>query len=118
MAFSFQAGQYETAVEEYERHLVSKAPSLKKTLKPREFTYALCLQKLGRAQFDKIDLLDAGRRMLQANLQDTWIGVGQYVRAATWLKVVYWHDNPALTPLQVVLRAYDNMPDLPRPYFL
>lgn len=118
MAFSFQAGQYETAVEEYERHLVPKTPSLKKTLKPREFAYALCLQKLGRAQFDKDDLLDAGRRMLQANLQDLWIRGGQYTRAATWLKIVYWHHDQTLMPLKVVLRAYDNMPDVPRPYFL
>ncbi|NKJ08967.1 hypothetical protein [Rhizobium sp. SG741] len=118
MAFSFQAGQYETAFEEYKRHLVPKTPSLKKTLKPREFAYALCLQKLGRAKFDKDDLLEAGRRMLQANLQDLWIRGGQYTRAATWLKIVYWHHDQTLMPLKVVLRAYDDMPDVPRPYFL
>lgn len=118
MAFSFQAGQYEAGIEEYERHLAPKIPSLKKTLQPRQFAYALCLQKLGRAQFDNNDLLDAGRRMLQANLQDPWLRYGDYIRAATWLKIVYWHHDPTLSPLKVVLRAYDNMPDVPRPYYL
>ena len=118
MAFSFQAGQYEAAAEEYERHLKPKIPSLKKTLQPRGFAYALCLQKLGRAQFEENDLLDAGRRMLQAKLQDLWIKGGQYTRAATWLKIVYWHHDPTMTPLKVILKAYDDMPDVPRPYFL
>lgn len=118
MAFSFQASQYEAGIEEYERHLAPKIPSLKKTLQPRGFAYALCLQKLGRARFDENDLLDAGRRMLQANLQDLWIKGGQYTRAATWLKIVYWHHDQTLTPRKVVLKAYDDMPDVARPYFL
>ncbi|MBB3919589.1 hypothetical protein GGQ65_006935 [Rhizobium fabae] len=28
--------------------------------------------------------------MLRANLEETWLGDGQYERAATWLKIVYW----------------------------
>lgn len=118
MAFSFQAGQYETAVEEYERHLKPKVPSLKATLKPRAFAYALCLKKLGRARLDENDLLEAGRRMLQANLEEEWLGSGQYRRAATWLKIVYWHHDPTLTPLETVLKAYDDMPNVPLPYFM
>ncbi len=118
MAFSLQAGQHDTAVEEYERHLKPKNPSLKTTLKPRAFAYALCLKKLGRARFDEDDLLEAGRRMLQANLEETWLGAGQYARAATWLKIVYWDREQTLTPLETILKAYDNMPNVPLPDFM
>ncbi len=118
MAFSLQAGQYDTAVEEYERHLKPKNPSLKATLKPRAFAYALCLKKLGRARFGEDDLLEAGRRMLGANLEETWLGAGQYARAATWLKIVYWDSDRTLTPLETILKAYDNMPNVPLPDFM
>ncbi|NTF46175.1 hypothetical protein G6L80_29855 [Agrobacterium rhizogenes] len=118
MAFSFQARQYETAVEEYERHLKPKNPSLKTTLKPRAFAYALCLEKLGRARFGENDLLEAGQRMLRANLEETWLGGGQYKRAATWLKIVYWDRDQIPTPLETILKAYDNMPNVPLPDFM
>ncbi len=118
MAFSLQAGQYDTAVEEYERHLKPKNPSLKTALKPRAFAYALCLKKLGRARFGEDELLEAGRRMLQANLEETWLGAGQYTRAATWLKIVYWDRDQTLAPLATILKAYDNMPNVPLPDFM
>ena len=86
-------------------------------LKPREFGYALCLHR-ARSQFEEEELFEAGRRMLQANLEETWIGAGQNMRAATWLKIVYWHHDESLTPLQVILKAYDNMPNVIRPDFV
>ncbi|KFX77700.1 hypothetical protein KR98_17740 [Ralstonia solanacearum] len=118
MAFAFQAGQFEQGIAEYEKHLVPKVPSLKKALKPRDFAYALCLHRAGRHIFDEQDLLSSGRKMLQAHLQETWLGHGQYLRAATWLKIVYWRHDPSLTPLQTVLKAYDDMPKVPRPDFV
>ncbi|WP_280808582.1 hypothetical protein [Variovorax boronicumulans] len=118
MAFSFQAEEYEAGIQEYEKHLAPSIPSLKKTLKPRELAYALCLERAGRTHFDKDDLLGAGRKMLQSNLQENWLGGGQYIRAATWLKIVYLHNDESLTPLQTILRAYDSMPKVVRPDFL
>ena len=56
--------------------------------------------------------------MLQANLEEAWLGGGQFLRAATWLKIVYRHYDKSLTPLEVVLKAYDNMPNVPRPDFV
>ncbi|MDC6176417.1 hypothetical protein [Ralstonia solanacearum] len=118
MAFAFQAGQFEQGIAEYEKHLVPKVPSLKKALKPRDFAYALCLHRAGRHIFDEADLLSSGRKMLQAHLQETWLGRGQFLRAATWLKIVYWRHDPSLTPLQTVLKAYEDMPKVPRPDFV
>lgn len=118
MAFAFQAGQFEQGIAEYGKHLASKEPSLKKVLKPRDYVYALCLNEAGCNTFDKADLLSAGRKMLQANLQENWLPNGQFLRAATWLKIVYWRHDPTLSPLRTVLKAYDDMPQVPRPEFV
>ncbi|MDO8768059.1 MAG: hypothetical protein Q7K57_05030 [Burkholderiaceae bacterium] len=117
MALAFQAEQYEAGIAKYESYCAATAPSLKKLLKPREFGYALCLHH-ARGQYTPSDLHAAGRKMLQAKLEDDWLGHGQSMRAATWLKVVYWHADPSLTPLETVLKAYDNMPQVARPTFV
>jgi hypothetical protein len=122
MAFAFQGGEhddgFEAGVGMYERWTGKTDVSLSGTLKPREFGYALCLYRAARCNFDEEDLFKAGRKMLQANLQEKWLGGGQFIRAATWLKIVYWHHDETLTPLQTVLKAYENMPKVPRPDFV
>ncbi|MBY5458415.1 hypothetical protein HFO89_18915 [Rhizobium leguminosarum] len=121
MAFAYQGGEhddgFEAGIDMYEHWIGEKPLSLKRVLKPREFGYALCLHR-ARGQFDKHELFEAGRRMLQANLEEVWLGGGQFLRAATWLKIVYWHHDEGLTPLEVILKAYDNMPSVPRPDFV
>lgn len=122
MAFAYQGGEhddgFEAGIEMYQRWMGKTEVSLSKALKPRDFGYALCLHRTATQQFDEDDLLKAGRKMLQANLQETWLGGGQYIRAATWLKIVHWHYDQTLTPLQTILKAYDDMPKVPRPDFL
>lgn len=119
MAFAYQAGDdenpegYENAIQMYEHWLDKTPPSLSKVLKPREFAYALCLQKVAR-RYDEDELFQAGRRMLRANLESHWFGAGQYVRGATWLKIVYWNRDRSLTPLETILKAYDDMPNVKR----
>lgn len=123
MAFAYQGGEhddgYQAGIDMYERWTGKKSPvSLSKVLKPREFGYALCLHRTCQQQFDEEDLFKAGRRMLQENLQEEWLGGGQAIRAATWLKIVYWHYDETLTPLQTILKAYDNMPKVEKPDFV
>lgn len=122
MAFAYQSGEhddgFEAGIEMYQRWTGKTEVALSKVLKPRDFGYALCLHRTARRQFDEDDLFKAGRKMLQANLQEIWLGGGQYIRAATWLKIVYWHNDETLTPLQTVLKAYDNMPKVQRPDFI
>jgi hypothetical protein len=123
MAFSFQSGEsnngFSLGADIYERYQPqNKLPSIKKILKPREYAYALCLNRLGRADFDEDELFDAGRKMLQANLETRWVGAGQYIRAATWLKIMYWHRDKSKSPLDCLLCAYENMPNVKRPTFV
>jgi len=121
MAFAFQAGNDDGAVESaiamYEAKTGGKNASIKKTLKPRDLGYVLCLNLMDR-RFESSDLLMAGRKMLQAHLEDKWLGGGQYVRAAMWLKIVYSQLDESLEPIDVLLKAYENMPKVPRPDFL
>jgi hypothetical protein len=122
MAFAYQGGDHNegflAGIDMYERWTGRTGVSLSKALKPRDFGYALCLHRTARQAFDENDLFEAGRRMLQANLQGNWLSGGQFIRAATWLKIVYWHHDDTLTPLQTILKAYDNMPSVPRPEFV
>lgn len=123
MAYALQAGSAhagaETAVELYQRHTGQQTPPRLKTLRrPRDWAYALALHTLDQQDYEPQDLLAAGRRMLALNLQENWLGEGQLLRGAMWLKLVYALQQPALTPLQTILRAYDNMPDVPWPDFM
>jgi hypothetical protein len=38
--------------------------------------------------------------------------------SATWLKTLCWHSGATATPLDTILKAYDLMPDVPRPTFV
>ncbi|MGP8473845.1 hypothetical protein [Burkholderia sp. PR2] len=132
MAFAYQTGDdatpdgmegFENGIQMYEHWVNDKPPSLSKTLKPREYAYALCLYgcrpEISHANGYTPDaLFDAGRRMLKANLESKWFGAGQFIRGATWLKIVYWNRGEELTPLQTILKAYDNMPNVPLPDFV
>ncbi len=123
MAFAVQSGLHAEGIETYQRLAGLRNVSTKKIRKPREYAYALCLQQV-QARFDEEELFAAGRRILQTHLDDQWLGRGQSLRAATWLKIVYWDRDrlagrvPSLTPLQTVLKAYENMPGVEAPNFV
>lgn len=115
MAFCIQAGAWESGIAEYEK-LQGKTPALNRKPGPRDFGYAYCLHR-ARGNFEAAQIFEAGRRMLAANLQGEWLGRGQKIRAATWLKVVYWERDRSISPLQTILSAYENMPKVGRPAF-
>ncbi|WP_210202679.1 hypothetical protein [Rhizobium sp. J15] len=75
MAFAYRGGAHEAGIDMYEHWIGEKPLSLKKALKPREFGYALCLHR-ARGRFGEDELFEAGRRMLQANLEQIWLGGG------------------------------------------
>jgi hypothetical protein len=116
MAFCIQAGNWQGGIEDYEK-LRGNAPAPGRSRTPRDFGYAYCLAQ-ARGAFDAAQVLAAGRRMLEANLQHEWLGRGQKIRAATWLKVVCWEHDRSRCPLQTILSAYDHMPKVQRPDFL
>jgi hypothetical protein len=120
MAYAVQAENYQAGIDMYEE-IRGRAPkiSLSAVLSPQKLGYAICQDKLGIKQYDKEKLFEAGRKMLQYNLQGEWLGTGiYYMAAAMWLKIIYWQNDKKLTPHQTILKAYENMPDVPTPGFI
>ena len=78
----------------------------------------LCLQAAGLASFSSEALYQAGRKVLRSHLEADWIGSGQMLQAATWLRIVHGLTEPTLTPLATLLLAYDDMPKVAAPDLL
>ena len=117
MALCILAGEYDLAIAEFEKYYGPKQVSMKRVLRPREFAYALCLYKTSRSN-DRDVLMDAGRKLLKDNLEEHWIGAGQYRRAATWLLIVHLEDGCNSPPREIICKAYDDMPNVMRPVFV
>lgn len=123
LAFCVQGREFEAGIDEMDCRVAKQELDLRAIGRPRELAYAWCLHH-ARGLFEATDLHDAGRRILQARLADGWLNAGHTMRAAMWLKIVYWDSEaptqaaPRLSPLQKVLRAYHNMPDVVVPAFV
>lgn len=118
LAHCIQCGEYARGVSLYERVGGRKIVSSKKLKTALGFGYWVCKQKSENIEIPHDEYLEAGERVLINNLQENWLGYGQYLRAANWLKVVYWHTGVTKTPLETILKAYDVMPDVVKPDFL
>ena len=116
MAQAYQAERYAWAVAFFERMVGAKTFNLKRITSPRHVAYAKSLQALDQ-RFDPADVHAAGRRMLATYLDKHWLSQGQSVRAAIWLKIVHWQPGSILSPVEVMLKAYDDMPHVTRPAF-
>ena len=119
MAVGLQAGRFEESIA-YHETLAGGPPKGKVSSfkAPRQLAYALCQRALGQGPDSDADLISAGHRMLREHLAERWLHNGQYKRAAMWLKIVYELEAPQLSPAEVMLKAYDDMPTVPRPDFL
>jgi len=117
LSYCIHAEQYEAGVIEYEKYYGVSKVSFGGSMAPRKWAYAFCLNHI-KPQFDPEKLFQAGRKMLQTHLDNNWLSVGQNIRAAMWLKNVYWHDHRTLSPLETILKAYENMLDVSKPDFI
>lgn len=52
---------------------------------------------------------------LGRNLQGNWLGHGQSLRAASWLKSLLWLDGSSFSPIATLRLAYDYMPNVIAP---
>jgi hypothetical protein len=117
MVLSLLADQPARGVAIYERLRPDKPPLPLRSLRaPRDWGWWACRRRLGEV-LDQTALRAAGRRVLRLNLDDPWLGRGQAIRAAMWLMAIYWLDERSLTPVQTLLRAYDDLPKVQRPDF-
>ncbi len=119
LATCILAEEYQAGIDEYEHHYGQKKISTKrKTITPRDYGYLVCQNKLNPVH-DNQTMLELGRKLLVANLEDyPWLGYGQFKTATIWLKIVYSFNEQHLTPEQTLLKIYDNMPNVEKPDFI
>jgi len=114
----YTIGEYEYGIYLFEKH--SKKKEMPKNFLTKNsgmLAYMLCKQKLG--QLPDIDLALSVKKYLDMELGDAILGHGHYEEAATWLKIAYWDgiENPP-TPGEVLLKAYDHMSSVTKPFRL
>ncbi|WP_346832065.1 hypothetical protein ABDX87_06110 [Pseudomonas abietaniphila] len=116
LAFCYLAGEYDAGIAAYRKYHGVKDLTVKAIRYPRDLGYALCLRE-AHGEFLEVDFIAVGRRVLKSHLDREWLSKGQYIRAMTWLKIVYWNLGAVSSPFQCVVNGYDDMPDVVRPEF-
>jgi len=102
------AGAYERALELFEKARFTPPKSLGKIRGEAKMVYVLARHHLGQ-QYTAEEVGRAARSFLTANM-DAWLA-GHGLRAAEWLKIVYWNDASAA---QFSVR--DVLPEFTRQY--
>lgn len=118
LAVALQAGRYAEGIAFHDNLAGPMRLSLHRIKSPRQLAYALCQRAVGHGPVSDHALARAGHQLLRDHLTEPWLQNGQYLRAAMWLKIVHEVANPELKPAEVMLKAYDDMPTVPRPAFL
>lgn len=117
MPTAFSGGLYADAIRNFEEYEPGVQPDIRKVRSQRGVAYLLCQHKL-LGMHDPAQLRRAVSRVLDTNLQHQWLGTGIYSKALHWLMIAYAEDAPDADPREVVLKAYDHMPKVPRPDWL
>jgi hypothetical protein len=118
VAIGYQAGRYAEAIAFHDALAGPMKVSVPNIKAPRQLAYALCQRARGHSPGSEEEIIRAGHRLLQIHMAERWLHLGNYQRTAMWLKIVHEVANPGLTPAEVMLKAYDDMPTVPRPAFL
>ena len=58
-----------------------------------------------------------GGEMLRKTITERFIGGGDYIRMALWLKAIYHDSGVTRTPEETILKAYDTMTGVEKPAF-
>ena len=122
MVYAAMAGApdeiWQDALAMYQSWLVAPEISMKKTLKLRDYSYALIQSNLGDPVQPDAVLLAVGEKILAAHLTEVWLGRGQSSRAMAALKLIYvdrdrWSagaDHAPPGPLEVALKTLKFLP--------
>lgn|SRR5215469_1239617 len=74
-----------------------------------ELGYWLCHKALTSTTRDAATL-EAAARVFALRLENDWLEHGQVLKAAAWLKAVYWEGMITATPEKTLFMAYQFMP--------
>jgi hypothetical protein len=104
------ARAYEKAVQRFAATRGLAAPrSLGSIRNEGQMSYVLCRQRLNK-DYTEVDLASALARWLNKQV-DRWLSEGHFVRAAEWMKIVYWNEQKRdLSAKDALLRCYAHLP--------
>jgi hypothetical protein len=110
------AGVYERVLEIFEETPRLLEPdSLAKVRNEAQMCSIIAKHRLGVA-YSEAEVTDSCRMFLRKRM-DKWLRDGHAVRAAEWMKIVFWNPQPgALSAMPTVLRCYDYLPGCQRPF--
>jgi hypothetical protein len=118
LACCIQSKQFARGVSLYERLGAEKNVDPSRTMTVEEFGYWACRENLLHGEIPTDIYLSVGARVLRRHFQTEWLAHGLLLVSADWLKALYWHSGATATPLETILKAYELMPDVPRPAFV
>jgi hypothetical protein len=103
-------GAFQRALEIFDGTAGLSAPETPRQAKSEaQMAYVLCRQHLDKP-YGESEISSAARNFLVKNI-DKWLGAGHCVRAAEWLKIIYWNDtDQTLSSKSVLMNCYDYMP--------
>lgn len=109
------AGEYEQATKVFGLCKALKMPNrLSQIRNEAQLCLAIAKHRLGLDYLED-EILQVCEKFMLKNM-DKWLGDGHSIRAARWMKIIYWNPEPAKrSPFETVLKCYDFLPNCERP---
>jgi len=109
------AGAYQRVLELFTAVRGLSAPkSLGSIRDEGQMSYVLCRHRLSQ-EYGEPEVASAVSKFLDRNV-DGWLIDGHFVRAAEWVKIVYWQEgNAGISARDALLKCYEHLPGCARP---
>ena len=107
------AGAYHRVLQLFDSTGLTAPKSRSSVKNEGQMAYALCRHRLSENS-DIADINTVIKKFLDSNL-DEWLTNGHFVRAAEWLKIVYWQEGKAgISAKDALLKCYDHLSECRR----
>jgi hypothetical protein len=108
------AGVYQRALERFASSRLTAPKSCGPVRNESQMAYVLCRYRLGE-DFTETEVSSVTGTFLDSNV-DGWLTSGHFVRAAEWMKIVYWREGKAgISAKEALLKCYDHLSDCSLP---
>lgn len=109
------AGECQRALQLFDSSGLTAPKSLGSIRNEGQMAYVLCRYRLGE-DFAEPEVGSATGKFLDNNV-DGWLNGGHFVRAAEWMKIIYWRNGQAgISGKDALLKCYDHLLDCRRPF--
>lgn len=114
LSIYLDAGAYQRALQLFATSGLAAPKSRGSVRNESQMAYVLCRHRLGEDSAEA-EVSSVTRKFLDSNV-DGWLTNGHFVRAAEWMKIVYWREGKAgISAKDALLKCYDHLSDCNRP---